>query len=279
MASDWVADPDEHLANGWERDLPSDDSLLRSYTDAFAEMVVAIARAAGGRTLEDDELVAADAATPSAYTNAAVLLGPLGDSRAADVVSRVGSFFDGARGGPWLLFSPLPTPDLKPHGLGPVGHPPLMYRPQGGERRPPPPELEIVHVTDAAALETFERTAIEAYPLPELAGQVAGAFMPRSLLDDDSFRFFLGLVAGEPVGTSMAHLGASMSHVEYVSAMAGVRGRGYGEAMTWPATLADAKAPSMLIASDLGRPTYERMGYLTMTRFTVWSGVRAEREG
>jgi len=70
-----------------------------------------------------------------------------------------------------------------------------------------------------------------------------------------------------------------MSHIEYVSAMPGVRGRGYGEAMTWPATLADAEAPSMLIASDLGRPTYERMGYLPMARFTVWAGPRAKGKG
>jgi hypothetical protein len=48
--------------------------------------------------------------------------------------------------------------------------------------------------------------------------------------------------------------------------------------MTWPATTADAEAPSMLIASDLGRPTYERMGYLPMARFTVWAGTRANRE-
>lgn len=58
-----------------------------------------------------------------------------------------------------------------------------------------------------------------------------------------------------------------------------MRGRGYGETMTWHATLADAEAPSMLIASDLGRPTYERMGYLTLARFTPWAGARAEREG
>ena len=278
MSSDWVADPDEHLANGWERDLPSSDSLMRSYTDAFAEMVVDIARAAGGRVFEDDHFAAADAGTPSAYTNAAVLLGPLGESATADAVSRITAFFDAAPGGPWLLFSPVPTPDLRPQGLGAVGHPPLMFRPHGGERRHPPPELEIVQVDDPAMLQTFERTAIEAYPLPELAEAHSGTFMPPALLDDDRFLFFLGLAEGRPIGTSMAHVGASMSHVEYVSAMPGARGRGYGEAMTWPATLADAEAPSMLIASDLGRPTYERMGYLTMARFTVWAGTRAKGE-
>lgn len=279
MASDWVANPDEHLADGWERDLPSSDSLLRAYTDAFAEMVVAVARAAGGRVLEDERFLAADAGTPSAYTNAAVLLAPLGESATPDVVSRITSFFAEAPGGPWLLFSPLPTPDLRRHGLGPIGHPPLMLRPPGGPRRDPPPELEIVRVEDPATLQTFERTVIEAYPFPELAGLDAGTVTPPSLLDDDRFLFFLGLADGRPVGTSMAHLGASMSHVEYVSASPSVRGRGYGEAMTWPATLADADAPSMLIASDLGRPTYERMGYLPMARFTLWAGARAEAEG
>jgi hypothetical protein len=276
---DWVADPGEHLANGWERDLPSNDSLLRAYTDAFAEMVVAIARAAGGRVLEDESFLAADAGTPSAYTNAAVLLGPLGEDATADVVSRITSFFDGAPGGPWLLFSPLPTSDLRRHGLGAVGHPPLMLRPPGGTRRDPPAELEIVRVDDPATLRTFEQTAIDAYPLPELADRDAGTFMPPGLLDDDQFLFFLGVVDGRPIGTSMVHRGASMSHVEYVSASPSVRGRGYGEAMTWPATLADAEAPSMLIASDLGRPTYERMGYLTMARFTLWAGARANGKG
>ena len=62
----------------------------------------------------------------------------------------------------------------------------------GGERRPPPPGLEIVPVADVETLQTFERTAIDAYPLPELAGLDAGTFMPTSLLDDDRFLFFLG---------------------------------------------------------------------------------------
>jgi len=119
----------------------------------------------------------------------------------------------------------------------------------------------------------------DAYPLPELAGVDAGTFTPPSLLDDARFQFFVGLVEGEPLGTSMAHVGHSMSHVEYVSTKEAARGRGYGEAMTWPATLADAAAPSMLIASDLGRPTYERMGYLPMARFTLWAGNRAKGKG
>jgi hypothetical protein len=65
-----------------------------------------------------------------------------------------------------------------------------------------------------------------------------------------------------------------MSHVEWVSSTPAVRGRGYGEAMTWAATLALPDRPSMLISSDAGRRTYERMGYLPLTRFTLWLGSR-----
>lgn len=97
MTSDRVADPDEHLANGWERELPSDDSLLRAYTDAFADMVADVARAAGGRVREEDDVVLADAGTPSAYTNAAVLRAPLRESTAGRARTRVRRGDDVAR--------------------------------------------------------------------------------------------------------------------------------------------------------------------------------------
>jgi hypothetical protein len=279
VASDWAAEPDEHLADGWGRDLPSDDNVLRAYTDAFVEMVETVARSGGGRVLHEDEFAAADAGSPYGYMNAAVLLAPLSERKSASVVERLMSFFDEAPGGPWILFSATPTPDLRPYGVKLVGHPPLMLRPAGGPGPPPPPDLEIVEVTDLETLRTFEQTAIEAYPMPEFAETGVSGFMPASLLADDRFRFFLGLVDGRPVGTSMTHLGASMSHVEYVTVIPAMRGRGYGEAMTWPATLADPDALSMLIASDLGRPIYERMGYLTVTRFTLGAGARAKGEG
>ena len=44
--------------------------------------------------------------------------------------------------------------------------------------------------------------------------------------------------------------------------------------MTWTATLSSPEQPAMLIASDLGRPIYERMGYLPVSRCTLWVGAR-----
>ena len=58
-------------------------------------------------------------------------------------------------------------------------------------------------------------------------------------------------------------------HVEWITSDPARRGRGYGEAMTWEATLAWPDLPATLIASDAGRPTYERMGYLSVLRVTL----------
>ena len=52
------------------------------------------------------------------------------------------------------------------------------------------------------------------------------------------------------------------------------RGRGYGAALTWRATLADPTLPALLIATEEGRSVYERMGYTTLFRLTLWSRDR-----
>jgi hypothetical protein len=76
------------------------------------------------------------------------------------------------------------------------------------------------------------------------------------------------------VATSAAYVHDGMTDVEWVSSRPETRGRGVGAAVTWAATLVDPALPAMLIASDLGQPVYERMGYLRLTRFTLWVGTR-----
>jgi hypothetical protein len=47
-----------------------------------------------------------------------------------------------------------------------------------------------------------------------------------------------------------------------------------GEAVSWAATLTAPALPAILLASDLGRPIYQRMGYLPLCRATMWTGER-----
>jgi GNAT superfamily N-acetyltransferase len=67
-----------------------------------------------------------------------------------------------------------------------------------------------------------------------------------------------------------AHQAAGATLVEYVATLPAARGRGIGAAVTWAATLADPASPAVLVSSDDGRPTYERMGYLPLERWTAW---------
>ena len=65
-----------------------------------------------------------------------------------------------------------------------------------------------------------------------------------------------------------------ITNVTIVATGPEARRRGYGEALTWRATLADPGLPALLISTEDGRPVYERMGYLPLFRLTVWKRDR-----
>ena len=48
---------------------------------------------------------------------------------------------------------------------------------------------------------------------------------------------------------------------------------GYGAALTATAALSSSDLPAALIASDDGRGIYQRLGFLPISRFTLWAGA------
>lgn len=255
----------EHLTHGWEPELAATDSLLRRYVLANVDSAAHGARSAGGRVARWDDLALADARSPFFFDNIAILLQPPTLTDVADVVTRLLDFYPPERHVGFL--SPWPTPDLGPLGLELMGHPPLMARPAGGQAPPLPAGLEVVPVRDRAGLATFVDTLVEAYPLPT-ARETAVA--SASFLEGP-VRLFLGVVDGAPVATAGARLAHGVVDVDWVSTMPDRRGRGYGAALTWAATLADPASAAVLIASDEGQPVYEAMGYLRLLRLTMWN--------
>jgi predicted GNAT family acetyltransferase len=115
----------------------------------------------------------------------------------------------------------------------------------------------------------FERTLVDGYPLPEMQPHEWGGFYDERVLGGPT-RFWVGFVDGHPVATAAAHVASGVNNVEMVATLEGFRGRGYGAAVTWAATTADPSLPAILIASDPGRPVYERLGYTALTRWTMW---------
>ena len=234
---------------------------------AQAERALHMARATGRPCFDDGELAVAWQGDRGVFTNLAVVLTPPPSWNA--VVERIAEVVPAGR--PVMLVAPFVVPDLSSSGWAPVGHPPFMVRPVGGpDRDAAPAELTIVEATDRPGLEVFERTLVDAYPEPAMQPYEYGGFLDARALDGRTLRCFTGFVAGAPVATASAYVSGGVNLVEMVSTMANVRGRGYGEALTWAATLADPTLPAVLFASDLGRPTYERMGYLPVTRWTLW---------
>ena len=98
-------------------------------------------------------------------------------------------------------------------------------------------------------------------------------FAPAILATD--WRLFVGYEDDRPVATAGAFVTPTLTVVESVTARAEVRGQGYGAAITAAATFAEPSNPAMLIASDLGRGTYDRLGYLPLLRYSLWIGTRA----
>jgi GNAT superfamily N-acetyltransferase len=258
----------EHLPDAWDPRLPPDDNVIKSYVHGYADLLEATALAVGWAAARTDRYVAVDGGTPFVFQNCAVPLRPFGTD-ADDLVAEIEAFFAARRGGPYLLWCGFPVPDLAHRGWQLMGHPPLMLRPAGGAAPPLPDGLDVTPVTTVAELDEFGRTLVDAFPIPELAGRAHAGYGP-GLLHVPGWRMWLGRVDGQPVATSAVHLHGGINDVEWISTRPEYRGRGIGAAVTWAATLADPGQPAMLIASDPGQPVYERMGYLRLTRFTLW---------
>ena len=239
----------------------------------LADLWAHLASASGGRTAQWSDVCAADAGSACPFVNSAVVLKLPTSADLAQLTHELDEFYAAGDGGPWLLWSGRPTPDLTALGYANWGQPPLMVRPAGGGSATHPPELDIVEVTDAAGVAAWEVTFIEAYPLHWLQPAQPGTlFSPRVI--KGSLRLWLGLVNDTPVGVAAAFASAGVVGVHMVATMSGARGRGYGAALTWQAVLSRLDLPAMLQASDMGRPVYERMGFHMVAPMSLWERAR-----
>ena len=253
----------DELTTGWEADLPAEDSLLRAYVLTTAERSELIAETVGGRTRRTAELSMTDSGSPILFDNVATFLRPLSADEARAAIDDLLAFLPPER--PFVALSAWPIPGAGDLGVHLMGHPPFMYRPVG-----PPPDgweagLELRPVEDEDELATFFRVIVEAYPIEGGTSALADP----ALLGTD-VRFFVGYEGDRPVGTAGVFVAHGQNDVEWISVYDDCRGKGYGAALTWAATLADPSAPAVLIASDPGQPVYERMGYVRLTRMSMW---------
>ena len=233
----------------------------------FAEWMESSGLAAGRPTLRTDHVVAIDEHSPHVLLNGAILLHPPTPDDATQVLADLVGFYAAGEGGPYCVFSPWPAA-LPDFAVG--GHPPVMLRMPAPGPDAAPEGLELVEVTTPELLAEYERVLVDGFPLETLQPWVRGNALHPSSLHVPGMRMFVGLVDGRGVCGASSIVGHGVNHVEWVATVAEARGRGYGEAITWAATLADPGVPAMLVATDMGRPVYERMGYSVLDRWTFF---------
>jgi hypothetical protein len=264
---------DPRLRAGWEPDTPITDSLLRRFLVNWTTSIEVCGIPLGARTLRRDDVAAVDLGRPSVGNNVATLLVPLFPEDVGEIMAALDEFYrfeSATASGAVYLFSAWPTPDLRPHGWMLADYQPLMLRPVGGALPPLPSGLRIEEVRDEESLHTFERVIIQGFPIKELAGQPPGTAFSADMLTDDRQRLWIGWEGNQPVSAAETFVAEGINNVSLVATVPQARQHGYGAALTWRATLADPTLPSLLLATEEGRPVYERIGYLALFRFMLW---------
>jgi GNAT superfamily N-acetyltransferase len=199
--------------------------------------------------------------------NNATVLRPLAPADLQVTLAGCRSLFAAGPGGGWELWSLWPLPrDV----VGVAGYAvPCMVRPAGGSATPPPAGVRVEEATSEELL----RGANGLIDAVLVGGRAGRTLLTPEVLADD-FRVWVALVDGEAVATASAYVGDGFCGVYAVATHPAHRGRGYGEAVSWAATLARPDLEATLQASPMGRPVYERMGYRTIAEFAVWEQGR-----
>lgn len=272
VVSDTAAHPAAVLETGWLPTTPPGDTLLRRFILHHAECVASVADAHGGRVLRRTDVVAADLGRPGGLSNAAVLLQPLIDD--SGTVADLERWYAAGGHGEVLLWSPWPTPDLRAHGWELEGHPPLLIRQPGGPLPPGRGDVVVTEVTDAAGVDDVCRAIVDGFPLDDLRPYRSGTLFDDRLRQDPRWRLWLATIAGRPVAGAALFVEHELAQLALAATLPEARGHGAWYALVRARLLAAGDALSVGIFSDASRPGIERLGYLPITRFTLWRRSR-----
>jgi hypothetical protein len=253
--------------SGWLADTPVDDSVLRRFLFNQADAQELLARAVGGRAVTGPDVALSDLAVPAPFLNQAVLFRPV--TGADDpVLDEIASFFRNGSAG--VVVSVWPTPDLSARGWHLVGHPMFVARGAPAYDAPSPADVTVQLATSAADLALVERLVVDGYPLPELDGLPANSVLGAELAGGP-LRHRIGYLEGQPVAAVASHVAHGVVNLCMAATLPAARRRGVWQALV-AARCADAPdLPAVAFTSDYSRPGFVRMGFLPITRFTLWA--------
>lgn len=137
-----------------------------------------------------------------------------------------------------------------------------------------PAGYTLEEVRDEAGLEAFCRVFVEAYGVPEWAGQAWAEATRAAGIGRTPWVLYLGRLDGEPVATNILYNGGGIASVYGVATLAAMRGKGIGGAITLAPLLAAREQGyryAGLFSSELGVNAYARIGFrMTAGRINRW---------
>lgn len=248
---------------GHLEDTPVQDTVVRRFLHNQADLSALVAESGGGDVARRPDLSVATFDTPAAYQNQAVLLRPLAglDDELLDVAEQ------GLAGTHGILLSAWPTPDLAARGWGLVGHPTFVVR---GPQPPATWFAAVRRVTTVDDLALAERVVADGFPVPEAQGAPPGFAYPPAVLGTD-LHVFLGSLDGEVVAAASSHAAYDVLNLCFAATLPAARRRGVWEQLA-QARLAEAPhLQAAAFTSDYSRAGFEKLGFLPVFRFTLWT--------
>ena len=137
--------------------------------------------------------------------------------------------------------------------------------------RPEVTDLEIELVEDEATLRKFGFATYDGFESPDAIREARPLGMHHpSTLKDPRMRYFVGLVDGRVVTSSIAYVGEDLVGVYGISTLPEYRRRGYGEAITRTATKSATGLDVALSPSEMAEGIYRQLGFRKIAEYTAW---------
>jgi GNAT superfamily N-acetyltransferase len=147
-----------------------------------------------------------------------------------------------------------------------------------------PPSLTIERVQDAETLRTWLRVMTVGSDIPQEGLALLLELVTRhGFTDDPSVHYYLGLLADQPVATSLLYLAGGVAGIYNVATLPEFRHQGIGSALT-VAPLLQARTwgyhIGTLQSSPMGLSLYRRLGFREYCMFQAyfWQGANEESQ-
>jgi GNAT superfamily N-acetyltransferase len=139
---------------------------------------------------------------------------------------------------------------------------------------PFPSGLKIIDVKDDNTLKTWCHITSTGFGIPEPAEPSLLAWFKTDIKYKQPLKFYLGLLEGKPVATSMYFPGEGVVGIYFVATLPEARNKGIGFAITQKPLLEGREMGyrvGILQASKMGEPVYRKMGFKEYCRVQSYS--------